>query len=77
MWLTWRATVVRSPLVRPIGLVLQARFSDRISPTRWSLGLVYVPAPAAIVEMRRVLSPGGRIAVSVWGERRRCPLLSD
>ena len=38
-----------------------------------SLGLMYMPDPArALAEMRRVLRPGGRIVVSVWGERRRC-----
>lgn len=38
-----------------------------------SLGLMYVPDPGqALAEMRRVLRPGGRIVVSVWGERRRC-----
>ncbi len=38
-----------------------------------SLGLMYVPVPgAAMAEMHRVLKPGGRVAVSVWGERRRC-----
>lgn len=38
-----------------------------------SLGLMYVPEPAvAIAEMRRVLRPSGRVAVSVWGERRHC-----
>jgi len=38
-----------------------------------SLGLMYVPDPMrAVAEMHRVLRPGGRIAVSVWGERRRC-----
>ncbi len=38
-----------------------------------SLGLMYVPEPrAALAEMRRVLRPGGRVVVSVWGERRCC-----
>jgi ubiquinone/menaquinone biosynthesis C-methylase UbiE/CheY-like chemotaxis protein len=38
-----------------------------------SLGLMYVPEPAvAVAEMRRVLRPSGRIAVSVWGQRRHC-----
>jgi SAM-dependent methyltransferase len=38
-----------------------------------SLGLMYVPAPVdALKAMRRALRPGGRVAVSVWGERRNC-----
>jgi ubiquinone/menaquinone biosynthesis C-methylase UbiE len=38
-----------------------------------ALGLMYVPAPvAALAEMRRVLVAGGRVAVVVWGQRRRC-----
>jgi ubiquinone/menaquinone biosynthesis C-methylase UbiE len=38
-----------------------------------SLGLMYVPSPpAAIGEMRRVLRPGGRAVLAVWGERRNC-----
>jgi len=38
-----------------------------------SLGLMYVPEPAvALAEMHRVLRPSGRVAVSVWGERRHC-----
>ena len=37
------------------------------------LGLMYMPDPeAALAAMARCLRPGGRIAVSVWGERRAC-----
>lgn len=38
-----------------------------------SLGLMYVPDPAvAIGEMARVVRPGGRLALAVWGERSQC-----
>lgn len=37
------------------------------------LGLMYVPDPeSALGEMRRLLKPGGRVAVAVWGARRNC-----
>jgi SAM-dependent methyltransferase len=39
-------------------------------------GLMLVPDPArAAAEIRRVLTPGGRAAISVWGPRERNPWL--
>jgi ubiquinone/menaquinone biosynthesis C-methylase UbiE len=38
-----------------------------------ALGLMYLPdAEAAVREMRRVVRPGGRIVLAIWGERARC-----
>jgi ubiquinone/menaquinone biosynthesis C-methylase UbiE len=38
-----------------------------------ALGLMYMPNPGkAMKEMWRVLKPGGRCAVSVWGMRKHC-----
>lgn len=38
-----------------------------------SLGLMYVPYPLkALKEMHRILRPGGRAIVAIWGERKNC-----
>ncbi len=38
-----------------------------------ALGLMYMPNPLqAIAELDRTLRPGGRVVISVWGERRNC-----
>ena len=38
-----------------------------------ALGLMYMPHPEqAVREMRRVLRPGGRMVIAVWGEHSLC-----
>ena len=50
-----------------------AIFDARFDAALCALGLMYMPEPVqALREMRRVLKPGGRLGLAVWGERARC-----
>lgn len=47
--------------------------SARFDRALCALGLMYIPNPvAALSDMARVLQPGGRATVSVWGQRKNC-----
>ncbi len=46
---------------------------DSFDQALCAFGLMYMPDPKiALAEMNRVLKPGGRISIAVWGERRNC-----
>ncbi len=41
-----------------------------------SMGLMHFPAPEkALLEMRRVLKPGGKLLAAVWGEAEKSPFI--
>lgn len=47
--------------------------ADQFHVVLCGLGLMYMPDPeSALLSMARRLLPGGRMIVSVWGERRAC-----
>ena len=47
--------------------------NDAFNLATCALGLMYFPEPDnALLEMHRVLKPGGRAVVAVWGSRKNC-----
>jgi SAM-dependent methyltransferase len=73
------ARALPSPAGAPVEWVqasaLELPFPDRgFDALTCQLGLQYLPdRPAALVEMRRVLRRGGRLAVMVWGSITQSP----
>lgn len=46
---------------------------DTFDAALCALGLMYVVEPVmALAEMRRAVCPGGKVAATVWGERKNC-----
>jgi len=46
---------------------------DRFDAAICGLGLMYFPDPVqGLKEMKRVLKPGGRAVIAIWGERKNC-----
>jgi SAM-dependent methyltransferase len=71
-----RATALGLGNVRPLTLDL-AEPDQAYDVVLCREGLMFALDPArAVAEIRRVLRPGGRLAVAVWGPRARNPWLS-
>jgi ubiquinone/menaquinone biosynthesis C-methylase UbiE len=67
------AATAHTQFMRMDGEALDAVPSAGFDVALCALGLMYLPGPErALREMARVLRPGGRIALAVWGERAHC-----
>jgi ubiquinone/menaquinone biosynthesis C-methylase UbiE len=67
------AAMPHAQFVRMDGEALDAVPAAGFDVALCALGLMYMPSPErALREMARVLRPGGRLALAVWGERAHC-----
>jgi ubiquinone/menaquinone biosynthesis C-methylase UbiE len=68
-----RRRLPQAQFVRRDGEALDGIADASFDAALCALGLMYMPSPErALGEMARVLRPGGRIVLAVWGERARC-----
>lgn len=70
-----RANPPGSPPVRYLRMDAQSLDfpSESFDVVTCCFGLMYLPDPErAVAQMRRVLRPGGRLGLAVWGERAHC-----
>lgn len=51
----------------------QLDLDEKFDAALCGLGLMYIPDPVqSLKEMYRVLNPGGRAVIAIWGERKNC-----
>lgn len=68
----WELDIANAAFARMDGEQLDAP-ADSFDLAYCALGLMYMPDPEqAMRGIHRLLRPGGRVAIAVWGQRARC-----